>query len=111
MAILAIAALAAMAFAAPADTTPPNTSIASGPAAGTSSTSASFSFKATEPGARFECKRDGGSYRSCTSPKSYSGIGTGLHRFSVRARDASGNVDPTAAVRSWTVVAVDRWSA
>ncbi len=105
MAILLIASLAAMAFAAPADTTPPNTSITGGPAASTNSTSASFVFKATESGARFECKRDGGTYRACTSPKSYSGLSVGAHRFSVRAEDISGNVDPTAATRRWTVLA------
>jgi hypothetical protein len=87
------------------DTTPPDTSISSGPSGTTSSTSASFSFSSTESGSSFECKLDSGSFAGCTSPKSYSTLAEGAHSFSVRATDAAGNLDPTPATRSWTVEA------
>jgi hypothetical protein len=92
--------------APPADTTPPDTSITSGPTSTTSSTSASFAFTATESGSTFECKLDNGSYISCVSPTPYSGLSVGSHQFSVRARDGVGNVDETPATQSWTVEAV-----
>jgi predicted phage tail protein len=85
------------------DTTPPQTTITSGPAATTSSTSASFKFASNEAGSTFECRRDGQSFTSCTSPKSYSGLSTGSHTFYVRATDASGNSDTTPASATWTV--------
>ena len=81
----------------PPDTTPPDTSIGSGPPASTTSTSASFGFASTEAGSSFECKLDAGSWAACTSPKPYSGLALGAHQFSVRARDAAGNLDPTPA--------------
>ncbi|HVD41397.1 MAG TPA: right-handed parallel beta-helix repeat-containing protein [Solirubrobacterales bacterium] len=89
----------------PADTTPPDTSIQSGPSGTTTATSAAFAFSTTEAGASFECKLDGGSFASCVSPKSYSGLAVGSHAFSVRAKDVAGNVDSTPASRSWTVEA------
>jgi hypothetical protein len=87
----------------PPDTTPPNTSISSGPESSTTSTSASFAFNSTEGGSSFECKLDGGGYGSCSAPKSYAGLGVSSHQFSVRAKDAAGNVDTTPAVYGWTV--------
>jgi hypothetical protein len=87
----------------PPDTTPPDTTITGGPAATTTSTAASFSLSASESGATLACKLDSGSWGSCTSPKTYSGLSTGAHTFSVRATDAAGNVDPTPATQTWTV--------
>jgi hypothetical protein len=86
------------------DTTPPNTSIISGPASSTTSPSASLVFTATESGSTFECKLDSGAYAACASPKTYSGLGVGSHQFSVRAKDAAGNLDATPATQSWTVI-------
>jgi hypothetical protein len=87
------------------DTTPPDTTISSGPTGSTPLTAASFSFTATEAGSTFECKLDSGSWSGCISPKSLSGLTVGSHAFSVRAKDSAGNVDPTPASRSWTVEA------
>jgi hypothetical protein len=84
------------------DLTAPDTTITSGPANPTTATSATFDFT-SEPGAGFQCQLDGGGYTTCSSPKSYSGLGAGSHTFSVRAVDAAGNVDPTPATRTWTI--------
>jgi hypothetical protein len=88
---------------APSDTTAPDTTISASPSDPTTSTSASFSFTSTEAGSTFECKLDGGVYAGCTSPKSYNGLGTGQHTFSVRATDAAGNTDATPATDTWTI--------
>ena len=88
---------------APSDTTPPATTIASGPSGHTTSTSASFAFSANDPNAEFECKLDSGAWASCTSPKAYSGLDIGSHTFSVRATDAADNTDATPATQTWTI--------
>jgi len=87
----------------PVDTTPPETTIRSGPSDTTASTSASLAFSSSESGSTFQCKLDSGSWVSCISPKSYSGLAAGSHAFSVKATDAAGNTDATPATRSWTV--------
>jgi myo-inositol-hexaphosphate 3-phosphohydrolase len=84
------------------DTTPPQTTITSDPPASTS-TSPSFTFSSTETGSTFQCKLDDASYASCTSPKSYTGLATGQHTFSVKAKDPAGNTDPTPDTQSWTI--------
>ncbi len=92
-------------IAPPPDTTPPETSISSGPPASTTATAASFSFDSSEAGSSFECSLDSSTWASCTSPKAYSGLTLAAHRFSVRARDAAGNLDQTPASRDWTITA------
>jgi hypothetical protein len=83
------------------DTTPPDTTITSGPSGTVNSTSATLTFTA-EP-ATFACSLDGAAFAACSSPKSYAGLGFGSHTFQVRATDAAGNTDPTPAQRTWTV--------
>lgn len=90
------------------DTTPPDSSIVSHPASNSNSNSASFAFDgsdiATGPGGlTFECRLDAGGFAPCASPKSYSGLADGSHSFEVRAKDPSGNTDPTPAFFLWTV--------
>lgn len=82
-----------------------DTSIDSGTAEGSVSTSqdASFGFSSSESGASFECQMDNGGYSACSSPKSYSALSYGSHTFSVRARSVDGYLDPTPATRSFTV--------
>ena len=87
----------------PSDTTAPDTTITSGPTDPTTSTSASFSFTATESGSTFQCKLDSGAYAACASPKAYTGLSVAAHSFSVRATDAAGNSDATPAMKTWTV--------
>jgi hypothetical protein len=86
------------------DLTTPETQIGSGPPAASNSSSATFQFWAQDTtSATFDCGLDGAAPTPCTTPKTYSGLGEGSHTFSVRARDAAGNLDPTPAVRMWTV--------
>jgi Big-like domain-containing protein len=87
------------------DTVAPQTTITAAPPTTTSSTSASFSFTASEAGSSFECSLDGAVFSACTSPRSYAGLATGSHTFSVRATDGVGNLDATAATHSWTITA------
>jgi len=85
------------------DTTPPDTTITSGPSGTVSSTNATFGFGSTEAGASFACRLDGGGFASCVSPKTYGGLADGTHTFTVAASDAASNTDPTPASRTWTV--------
>jgi|GEM_PF-2104654 len=91
----------------PVDTTPPDTVITGGPAAGSTiaTTSAAFTFVGdpVEDTDSFECKLDGGAFTVCGSPRALSGLSEGEHTFSVRAIDAVGNVDASPASRTFTV--------
>jgi chitodextrinase len=98
------AAVRSWTVAPPADTTPPDTAIDSGPSGAVNSRTVSFAFSANESGALFECAVDAGPFAQCSSPQSYGGLMEGDHSFAVRARDAAGNTDPTPAVRLWTVI-------
>ena len=75
--------------------------ISSGPASGTETT-ATFQFTANEP-ATFQCSLDSGTFASCSTGVSYSGLAVGPHTFQVQGRDAAGNVG--TANWSWTVSA------
>jgi hypothetical protein len=44
-----------------------------------------------------------GAWLSCTSPKLYTGLTLGLHRFRVRAIDRALNFDPTPATDVWRI--------
>jgi hypothetical protein len=85
------------------DTDSPNTTITAGPKSSTKSKSATFGFSASESGATFECRLDGGVWQACSSPRTYSGLHKGAHIFRVRAVDAAGNRDGTPDAWSWTV--------
>jgi hypothetical protein len=88
------------------DATPPETSIQGSPPGVTDAT-ASFAFAGDDGSgsgvASFQCSLDGDSFAACTSPQSYSGLGSGPHTFAVRAVDNLGNVDPTPDSVTWTV--------
>ncbi len=84
------------------DTSPPNTTIASGPSGTTTNAFATFTFSASEP-ATFQCQLDGGAAQICSSPKTYANLTAGNHTFSVWGTDTRGNVETTPATRSWTI--------
>ncbi len=86
------------------DDVPPETTITSGPSGTVKSDSATFGFASSEPGSTFRCRLDGAAtFTACASPRSYANLSDGSHTFRVRAVDPRGNVDPTPAVRTWTV--------
>jgi hypothetical protein len=88
------------------DTVAPGTAIHFGPSNPSNSTEAAFSFTGDGTGsavAGFECKLDAGEFGACTSPKTYSGLGSGSHTVEVRAIDAAGNVDASPASFTWTI--------
>lgn len=90
-------------FVSGGDVTAPETRIDSATASPTRSTSATFSFSATESGATFECSWEGAPFSACTSPAIFHSLSEGTHAFQVRARDAAGNVDATPQARTVTV--------
>ncbi|MBD1542923.1 phytase [Arthrobacter sp. IA7] len=86
-----------------ADTTPPDTTITSGPPTTSTSTSASFAFTSNEANSTFECSLDGAPRTACSSPQTYTGLSIGSHTFGVWATDAAGNTDATASTQTWSV--------
>jgi hypothetical protein len=85
------------------DTVPPQTMITSGPTGAVAAASATFVFTSNEQDATFTCRIDGGAFAPCTSPHNLLGLAQGAHTFAVRATDAAGHTDTTAATRTWTV--------
>jgi N,N-dimethylformamidase beta subunit-like, C-terminal/Domain of unknown function (DUF4082)/Bacterial Ig-like domain/Bacterial Ig domain/Purple acid Phosphatase, N-terminal domain len=85
------------------DTLTPDTTITSGPSGTTTNRTATFAFSSSEAGGTFQCRLDGANFASCSSPKTYLLLSFASHTFQVRAIDGVGNVDPTPAVRTFTV--------
>ncbi len=88
------------------DTTPPNTSIDSGPSGLTTDTTPTFGFSSNDAGASFECRVDADAFAACSGPgdtHTTAALADGPHTFEVRAVDAADNPDPTPASRSFTV--------
>ena len=104
--IVGLVAIAGVALAAPAlsvhDNTPPDTFITKGPGARTTDTTPKFRCSASEE-SNFVCKRDGKPFAPCESPKTLKPLSYGRHGFYVRAIDAFGNIDPTAAAYTFKV--------
>lgn len=78
------------------DTVAPNTTFTRKPGKQITGKRAKFAFS-SEAGAHFQCRLDRGAWKACTSPKRVR-VKVGKHRFSVRAVDLAGNVDPTPVV-------------
>jgi hypothetical protein len=89
----------------PADTTAPNTTITSGPTGTTTDNTPTFAFTASESASTFQCQLDSGAWAACTSPWTTKALTDGMHGIAVRATDAAGNTDATAATQSFSVAA------
>jgi hypothetical protein len=61
---------------------------------------ATFTFTLTDPTATASCQLDAGAWTTCTTPKSYSGLGGGSHTFRVRATNAEAT-EASPATYSW----------
>src|SRR5439155_12974910 len=85
------------------DLTPPDTTIDSSPSDPSGNATPTFTFSSSEAGSSFECRVDGGSWSSCTSPHTTASLIDGSHTFTVRATDTAGNTDGSPATRTWTV--------
>ena len=81
----------------------PTPGITSGLAEATTSTSAVVRLHRDRVRRDLPVQAQAGAYAACASPKAYSGLSTGSHRFSVRATDAAGNSDASPATKTWTV--------
>lgn len=86
----------------PADATPPNTRIVSGPPRNSYKTKARFRFASSEAQSSFQCRLDKKAWRGCANPFKRT-VKPGKHIFKVRAIDRFGNVDPTPARFGWRV--------
>jgi len=85
------------------DTTPPDTTIDSGPSGPTNDATPTYAFHANEAGSTFECWADNDLPAACSTPFTTAALSAGAHTFSVRAVDPAGNRDSTPATRSITV--------
>jgi len=89
------------------DLSPPQTVITAGPAGKTTDNRPSFSFTSDEAGSTFVCALDGATGVPCglaTGTETVTALANGAHTFSVQAVDVNGNIDPSPAVRSFSVV-------
>ena len=90
------------------DTTPPETTIISGPNGLTNDNTPTYDFTSDDPEATFGCRltKHGdtpGSFAACTSPSTYPAQNDGTYTFEVRAKDQAGNEDGSPAEHSFTV--------
>ena len=86
----------------------PETTITTGPAAGSTTADATptFGFSSNEAGATFECRVDGATFGPCSGPGAKhtpATLADGQHTFRVRAIDGAGNIDDTPAMRTFRV--------
>ncbi len=87
------------------DSTPPDTTIDSGPTGTITTDQATFTFSGDPAAdtAKIQCQIDGESFADCTSPTTFAGLAEGFHTATFRAEDAAGNQDPTPATGTFTV--------
>ena len=93
------------------DISPPDTTIVKGAPNKTNKTQVKFEFTSNEPGSSFQCSLKGKGlsraikkFVNCSSPRKYKHLDEGKYTFEVRATDAAGNVDPSAAKDKFKVV-------
>jgi hypothetical protein len=86
----------------------PQTKLSRKPPKRTRDRTPSFRFSSSEPGSSFQCKLDHGPFRRCKSPFTSKRLSLGPHVFRVRARDRSGELDPSPAAYGFEVIAKRR---
>lgn len=91
---------------APVEPVTPDTTISSGPVDGSFvlTHSATFRYSSNLGGSTFRCTLDGAP-RACGSSRfRVSGLSQGTHTFTVAAQDNDGQIDPSPAKRTWTIL-------
>jgi hypothetical protein len=84
----------------------PDTQITSAAIGSTNANAATFTYTGTDDESdpahlAFQCKRDSGSFGTCSFP--LSSLSPGSHTFYVRATDEAGNTDSTPASETWWI--------
>jgi hypothetical protein len=123
--LLVAAVLLATALALPATASaqsgvnPPETTLTQAPPNPSGTREATFAFTGTDDTTplidlEFECRLDAhlappgtdplDLWLECLSPQFFTGLAVGQHTFEVQALDEEGNVDPTPATYTWTVL-------
>jgi hypothetical protein len=82
----------------------PQTTLSGKPPRRTHDRTPTFRFRSSEPGSSFQCRVDRKPFRPCHSPLTTEKLTFGRHTFAVRARDASGNQDPSPASCAFRVL-------
>ena len=85
------------------DTTPPDTTINSGPSGKINVSAPQFTFSSDDNTATFECKIDAGPWSACFSPYNTPTLPDGSHTVQIRAVDPALNPDPTPASRTFEI--------
>jgi hypothetical protein len=89
------------------DSTPPQTTITSGPSGSTTDDTPTFSFASSESNSTFKCRFDSLPFAACSGPGAShtpsTPLSNGSHSFAVRGSDRAKNTDPTPAKRTFTV--------
>lgn len=85
------------------DTVPPLTTIINKPSNPTNAVSGSITFTANESVSNYDCTLDGVEIPGCSSPFILVSLVEGLHTFTVRSRDITGNSEAVAASYGWRV--------
>ena len=85
------------------DSTPPETTMDSAPAALIKIRRPGFSFSSNEPGSTFLCRLDQAPFARCSSPFTSDNLADGSHTFQVSATDPSGNTDPSPASATFRI--------
>lgn len=87
----------------PPDTKAPETSISAKPAALSNKSSANFTFASDEQNVQYLVSLNGAAFKEVQNPYTVANLPDGQHTLSVKARDASGNIDATPATYTWVV--------
>jgi PASTA domain len=117
--VLATALVLPATASAQSDLAPPETTITQAPPNPSGQKDATFGFTGADDTTplidlEFECRLDAhlappgtdplDLWLECLSPQFFTGLAVGQHTFEVQALDEEGNVDPTPATYTWTVL-------